>query len=148
MSASRSADALLRLIPSARQSLHNVLASQRQTLWGTTELKLRVRKYPKSGEERVSLVKPQTATVKLYSHVLEKFVPLKMSAQMLRTVENSGGLDEYLLSTPDSALHSDVASTLRWQVMCRAQEQAAAKAKGAQGGGSAGTGAASGGTSA
>lgn len=48
---SRSAELLGRLIPSARQSLQRVLSNQRQMLWGDTSMSLRVRKYPKSGEE-------------------------------------------------------------------------------------------------
>jgi hypothetical protein len=40
-----------RLIPSAVKNLQDIVLRQRETLWGDTALKLRVRKYPKSGEE-------------------------------------------------------------------------------------------------
>ena len=39
------------LIPSAGKALQQIVESQRGTFWGQTQLKLRVRKYPKSGEE-------------------------------------------------------------------------------------------------
>lgn len=47
----RGTELLTRLIPTAAKSLERILTNQRGTLWGNTELKLRVRKYPKSGEE-------------------------------------------------------------------------------------------------
>lgn len=36
-----------------------------------------------------------------------------------RSVEAQGGLDKYLLSTPDRHLHSDVASALKWELLCK-----------------------------
>uniref|UniRef100_A0A7R9UZS2 Ribosomal protein L28 n=1 Tax=Chlamydomonas euryale TaxID=1486919 RepID=A0A7R9UZS2_9CHLO len=128
MTAPRSVELLRRLVPEARQSLQRIMAGQRDTLWGSTEIKLRVRKYPKSGQERVSVVKPQLNRVKLYSHVLKTFVPVRMTPEMLRAVERRGGLDDYLLSTPDGALHSNAASTLRWQVLCELAKKREAEA--------------------
>eukprot|EP00955_Chlamydomonas_euryale_P032040 335739-Chlamydomonas_euryale.AAC.2 len=45
-----------------------------------------------------------------------------------RAVERRGGLDDYLLSTPDGALHSNAASTLRWQVLCELAKKREAEA--------------------
>ena len=33
-----------------------------------------------------------------------------------RDVESKGGLDDYLLTTPDRLLRSDVASQLKWRI--------------------------------
>lgn len=111
---------LSKLLPSARQHLQQIVESHRQTLWGDTQLKLRVRKYPKAGGgERISLVRPQLQLVKLYSHVLGRQVPLTITPEMLRSVEAKGGLDQYLLTTPDKLLHSDIASNLKWEMTCK-----------------------------
>lgn len=40
---------LSRVLPSAREQLLKLATEQRSTFWADTELKLRVRKYPKSG---------------------------------------------------------------------------------------------------
>eukprot|EP00195_Chlamydomonas_chlamydogama_P005343 CAMPEP_0202890252 /NCGR_PEP_ID=MMETSP1392-20130828/731_1 /ASSEMBLY_ACC=CAM_ASM_000868 /TAXON_ID=225041 /ORGANISM="Chlamydomonas chlamydogama, Strain SAG 11-48b" /LENGTH=152 /DNA_ID=CAMNT_0049573789 /DNA_START=30 /DNA_END=488 /DNA_ORIENTATION=+ len=130
-SSSRSTKQLLqRLIPSASQDLQHILRTQRDTFWGETELKFRVRKYKKSDEERVSIVKPQLHHVKLYSKALRRMVPLEMTKDMLRTIEARGGLDEYLRKTPDWRLKSNVASNLRWEVMCALQRASTPQAQG------------------
>lgn len=40
---------LSRVLPSAREQLLKLATEQRSTFWADTELKLRVRKYPKAG---------------------------------------------------------------------------------------------------
>ncbi|GAX82817.1 hypothetical protein CEUSTIGMA_g10243.t1 [Chlamydomonas eustigma] len=106
-----------RLIPSSVSKLKNIVENQRSWFWGDSELKLRIRKYKKSGEERVSVVLPQLHNVQLFSHTFQRFFRLKMTPHMIKTVEAKGGLDEYLLETPNRALNSDVASDLKWKIM-------------------------------
>ncbi len=47
---------------------------------------------------------PNIQSVSLDSQVLGREVSLKISTRALRTVQKKGGLDAFLLSTPDAAL--------------------------------------------
>ncbi|EFJ50246.1 hypothetical protein VOLCADRAFT_120673 [Volvox carteri f. nagariensis] len=118
MSKAASAQELLkRLIPPAQEAFARLQACKRKVIWGDNQITLRVRQYPKSKDERVSLVMPQWHKVHLYSEVLDRKVPLTMTNSTLRMIEDMGGLDSYLLKTPESKLKSDTASALKWEVL-------------------------------
>ncbi|GLC35467.1 hypothetical protein PLESTB_000204200 [Pleodorina starrii] len=124
MSKLASAEQLLkRLIPPARDGLRRIEALRRKVIWGDTQITLRVRQYPKSKDERVSLVMPQWHKVQLYSEILDRKVPLTMTNSTLRMIENMGGLDTYLLKMPEAKLKSDTASALRWEVLTTLQRK-------------------------
>ncbi|GIL62359.1 hypothetical protein Vafri_16524 [Volvox africanus] len=108
---------LKRLIPPAKEAFARLEAYRRNVVWADTQITLRVRQYPKSKDERVSLVMPQWHKVNLYSEVLNRKVPLTMTNSTLRMIEDMGGLDSYLLKTPESKLKSDTTSALKWEVL-------------------------------
>ncbi len=68
--------------------------------------------------------------LKLFTHCLHACV----HAYDCRDVETKGGLDDYLLTTPDRLLRSDVASQLKWRITSIVQRnRLAAAAKTASG---------------
>lgn len=58
---------------------------------------------------------PNVQPMSLYSEVLEESVRLKLSAAGLRTVERNGGLDAFLMDTPDHKL-TDEARRLKRRI--------------------------------
>lgn len=50
---------------------------------------------------------PNVHDVTVYSHVLKNYVPLKLSAHAMRTLDKHGGLDHYVASTSLSKLPQD-----------------------------------------
>jgi hypothetical protein len=68
--------------------------------------------------QRVTVVKPVVNTVNLYSQLLKGYVQVKITPVMLREVENKGGLDEYLIKTPERLLGgSSFSSNLRFRIL-------------------------------
>ncbi|PNH04129.1 50S ribosomal protein L28 [Tetrabaena socialis] len=108
---------LSQLIPPAQKKLDFLEATRRQKVWGNTVVTLRVRSYPKSKDQRVSLVVPQWHKVRLWSEALRRKVELEMTNDTLRMIEGLGGLDSYLMKTPESQLRSDTASAVKWEVV-------------------------------
>jgi large subunit ribosomal protein L28 len=60
--------------------------------------------------------KPNVVTKRLYSDAMGHEVQLKLTTTALRQIDRSGGLDRYLLKTPDRLLHSDVGSDLKFRI--------------------------------
>lgn len=52
--------------------------------------------------------RPNIQRTSLLSDALGRMVRLKVSAAAIRTIEHAGGLDAYLLKTPDSRLSLEV----------------------------------------
>lgn len=50
---------------------------------------------------------PNLQTVSLMSEILGNLVHFRISANGLRTIEHNGGLDNYLLTTPNSRLTAE-----------------------------------------
>lgn len=67
---------------------------------------------------------PNLHQVSLISDVLRQRIRLRVTSNGLRTIEKRGGLDAFLLSTPDAKLE-DVALTIKRRIK-RAQAKAAA----------------------
>jgi large subunit ribosomal protein L28 len=67
---------------------------------------------------------PNLHQVTLLSDALRQRVRLRVTSNGLRTIEKRGGLDAFLLSTPDAKLE-DVALTIKRRIK-RAQAKAAA----------------------
>ena len=59
---------------------------------------------------------PNLQTVSLMSEILGNLVHFRISANGLRTIEHNGGLDNYLLSTPNSRL-TDEAKEIKKRVL-------------------------------
>ncbi len=59
---------------------------------------------------------PNLQKVSLLSEILGNIVHFRVSAHGLRTIEHNGGLDNYLLSTPNSRL-TDEAKSLKKRVL-------------------------------
>lgn len=56
--------------------------------------------------------------VNLYSHLLKDYVRVRITPWMLREVESNGGLDEYLIKTPERLLGgSNFSSNLRFRIL-------------------------------
>jgi large subunit ribosomal protein L28 len=68
---------------------------------------------------------PNVQEVSLYSDVLKKRFSLKLTAATLRTVEHNGGIDAYLLGTPNIKL-TDEAIKIKRQIKKAAATQQAA----------------------
>lgn len=45
---------------------------------------------------------------RLYSQILDDLIRIRVSTHAIRCIDKAGGLDEYLLNTPDEKLNSDV----------------------------------------
>ncbi|KAI8139733.1 hypothetical protein BJV82DRAFT_693768 [Fennellomyces sp. T-0311] len=56
---------------------------------------------------------PNVQSKKLYSETLQKFLDLKVTTSVLRTIDKKGGLDQYLLETRDKNLFSEKAVELK-----------------------------------
>ncbi len=69
---------------------------------------------------------PNLHATRLYSDALGQMVPLKLSANALRTVEKNGGLDTFLLNRSDSKLPAEALRLKR-----RIEKAAARKAESA-----------------
>jgi ribosomal protein L28 len=54
---------------------------------------------------------------RVYSLALDEMVRIRMTTQALHQIDASGGIDEYLLNTPDEKLNSDVGIKLRNRVL-------------------------------
>ena len=76
--------------------------------------------------------KPNKQRKKLYSETMDEMIPLNVTASALRSIDKAGGLDEYVLNTPDRWLVSDKAVELREQILLlrQAKEMAAVAAGG------------------
>ncbi|PSC73390.1 54S ribosomal mitochondrial [Micractinium conductrix] len=61
--------------------------------------------------------KPNSHNKRLYSHVLQRMVQLRVTAAALRDIDKVGGIDAYILNTPDKKLQSDVALDLRGEMV-------------------------------
>lgn len=104
-----------RLINDAKQ-LAAITRRRRHQLWGDYKLQYRVKYTPKSKEERPTLVMPQMHNVKLYSEALDKSFNLRVTSKALRSTDRLGGLDNFLLATPENKLFSDVGSRIKLQI--------------------------------
>lgn len=62
------------------------------------------------------LFQPNWQKTSLYSETLDKKIRLDVTTHALKLIDACGGLDNYLLRTPDKNLHSDVASDLKFQI--------------------------------
>ncbi|MCQ2913893.1 MAG: 50S ribosomal protein L28 [Alphaproteobacteria bacterium] len=67
---------------------------------------------------------PNLQVVSLLSEALGKTVALRVSTRGLRTIEANGGLDAFLISTPNSRLSYD-AKCLKKSVLSAAQKKTA-----------------------
>eukprot|EP00199_Chlamydomonas_sp_CCMP681_P006466 CAMPEP_0119113942 /NCGR_PEP_ID=MMETSP1180-20130426/45687_1 /TAXON_ID=3052 ORGANISM="Chlamydomonas cf sp, Strain CCMP681" /NCGR_SAMPLE_ID=MMETSP1180 /ASSEMBLY_ACC=CAM_ASM_000741 /LENGTH=191 /DNA_ID=CAMNT_0007102257 /DNA_START=146 /DNA_END=723 /DNA_ORIENTATION=- len=104
----------------AKITLEQIMSRRRSAFSGDTPVLLRVKKYKQAGEvrdTRVSVVRPQLNTVRLWSVMKQARVKLDTTPQMLRFIEASGGLDDYLLQTPDDKLKSNAASLLKLELL-------------------------------
>ena len=69
--------------------------------------------------------RPNVQRTSLLSDALGRMVRLKVSASAIRTIEHNGGLDAYLLKTPDSRLPQGIRRLKR--TIARKIEAAAAE---------------------
>lgn len=60
--------------------------------------------------------KPNVQSKQLYSEILDRMVPAKVTTHALRCIAKAGGLDSYILTTPDNKLQSDLAVQLRQEM--------------------------------
>ncbi|KAK9818165.1 hypothetical protein WJX72_008080 [[Myrmecia] bisecta] len=67
--------------------------------------------------------KPNVHTQSLYSEALDRMLRLRVTPHALRCIDKAGGLDSYLLNTPDKKLQSDVGMALRAQVAAALEQQ-------------------------
>ncbi|ORZ40573.1 ribosomal L28 family-domain-containing protein, partial [Catenaria anguillulae PL171] len=60
--------------------------------------------------------KPNVVDQSLYSRVLNQHLRIKVSTNALRTMDKKGGLDAYLLTTPDDKIDSALGVALKRKV--------------------------------
>ncbi|SMF39403.1 large subunit ribosomal protein L28 [Tistlia consotensis] len=70
--------------------------------------------------------KPNLQTTSLYSEALSKMVRMRISTAGIRTVEHNGGLDSFLLGTPDRKLGLEALRIKRQILDAKKGETAAA----------------------
>mmetsp|Transcript_29023 Transcript_29023/g.53336 ORF Transcript_29023/g.53336 Transcript_29023/m.53336 type:complete len:135 (-) Transcript_29023:319-723(-) len=129
MSAQKNLELVKNLLPRTRPVLKGILEKQNEVLWGKTEVVVRKRSFNKCRHVLYSVVKPHWLNVQLYSSVLKEKVPLTLTKNTLTHIEGMGGLDDYLLKTPEEEMKSNFSSNLRWRVVCEALRQGEAEAK-------------------
>eukprot|EP00128_Syssomonas_multiformis_P006898 Colp12_sorted_trinity150504_noHs@16535 len=66
---------------------------------------------------------PNAFSKRLYSEILNKMIPLKVTAYALRWIDKVGGLDNYILKTSPDKLKSDKAMQLRGLLQRRLAKQ-------------------------
>ena len=69
---------------------------------------------------------PNLQETSLLSDALGNAVRLRLSTRAIRTVEHNGGIDAYLLATPDAKLTADARALKRRIERARARKEAAA----------------------
>jgi len=56
---------------------------------------------------------PNLQQASLYSGALDEMVRLRLSVAAIRTIENKGGIDDFLVSAPDAQLGDDARKAKR-----------------------------------
>lgn len=69
---------------------------------------------------------PNLQDTSLYSDTLDSLVRLRLSTNGIRTVEHNGGLDAFLMSTPDRKLSVEAIQIKRRIEKAKAKKEAAA----------------------
>ncbi|KAI7902596.1 uncharacterized protein BX663DRAFT_63433 [Cokeromyces recurvatus] len=67
---------------------------------------------------------PNVQNKKLYSESLSKFIEVKVTTAVMRTIDKKGGLDKYLLETRDKNLFSEKALELKSKILQHNKRQA------------------------
>lgn len=67
---------------------------------------------------------PNLQEIRLFSESLGRYVKIRLSVKGLRTVEHKGGLDAFLLGTPNSKLENDM-KKLKAQVVTASEAKKA-----------------------
>ncbi|KAF7728348.1 39S ribosomal protein L24, mitochondrial [Apophysomyces ossiformis] len=65
---------------------------------------------------------PNIQSKKLFSDTLQRFIDLKVTTSVLRTIDKKGGLDKYLLETKDKNLYSAKALDLKETILKHQQK--------------------------
>ncbi|KAL4448563.1 hypothetical protein ABPG75_005782 [Micractinium tetrahymenae] len=71
------------------------------------------------GNKTRRMWKPNAHNKRLYSHILDRMVQLRVTTAALRNIDKAGGIDAYIMNTPDSKLQSDAAVELRQRMIRR-----------------------------
>ncbi|MBB3064818.1 MULTISPECIES: 50S ribosomal protein L28 [Limibacillus] len=71
---------------------------------------------------------PNMQDAALYSEVLRKAVRVRLTTRAIRTIEHNGGIDAFLLSTPNSKLGQDALVLKRAIAKASAKREATAAA--------------------
>jgi large subunit ribosomal protein L28 len=71
---------------------------------------------------------PNLQETSLLSDILGSSVRMRLSTRAIRTIEHNGGIDSFLLSTPDRALTVDAKALKRRLLRARAKREAKAAA--------------------
>jgi large subunit ribosomal protein L28 len=69
---------------------------------------------------------PNLQAAALYSEALAKPVRVRLSARAIRSIEHNGGIDAYLLSTPNAKLGAEALTLKRAIAKATAKREAAA----------------------
>ncbi|WP_022728042.1 50S ribosomal protein L28 [Fodinicurvata sediminis] len=69
---------------------------------------------------------PNLQETSLYSDALASMVPLRLATSSIRTIEHKGGLDAYLLGTPNSKLGAEAVKIKRRIVRAAAAKESSA----------------------
>lgn len=73
--------------------------------------------------------KPNVHSKKLYSQILNTTVQLRVSSAALRTIDKLGGIDAYILKTPENKLQSDAGMALKEKMLRVMQKKQENRAK-------------------
>eukprot|EP00850_Spirogloea_muscicola_P010874 SM000065S20223 [mRNA] locus=s65:438632:439489:+ [translate_table: standard] len=60
--------------------------------------------------------KPNVHWKRVYSHALDRMIRFRMTTHAMRCIDKAGGIDEYLLATPNAKLNSDVGAFWRSKI--------------------------------
>ncbi|CAI5531397.1 unnamed protein product [Closterium sp. Naga37s-1] len=85
-----------------------VMRRARRGLFAGKEVKFGNKVSEDGGNKTRRMWKPNVQYKRLYSFALDKFIQFRVTTYALRCIDKVGGIDEYLLHTPEKKLNSDV----------------------------------------
>eukprot|EP00475_Leptophrys_vorax_P007696 TRINITY_DN14881_c1_g1_i2.p2 TRINITY_DN14881_c1_g1~~TRINITY_DN14881_c1_g1_i2.p2 ORF type:complete len:135 (+),score=12.06 TRINITY_DN14881_c1_g1_i2:570-974(+) len=102
-----------------------VMRRARRGLYAGKEIKFGNKISEDGGNRSRRQWKPNVQSKRLYSFALQHFIRFRVTTHALRCIDKAGGVDEYLLNTPDKELNSDVGSVWRERIIqaLRSQQQ-------------------------
>lgn len=116
-------DAMQAMLADYARAARQVMKRRHRAILGGKHIQFGNQYSETAGNRSRRTWKPNVQTKRIYSEALQKFMKLRVSTYVLKRCDAKGGLDNYLLKTPDSLLHSDLAVRVKRQIIDALYEQ-------------------------